>query len=113
MMANKNNNTIADVENSVRDVRNWLATFKIEYSLSDEAYEKLHDKIEEIGARIGDIKEAGGKVDASTVKPAANALRDAKNWLAVFIEENDLDEEAVDVLHEKFDEIGQKLGKVK
>jgi len=112
-MAKSNNNTVADVENSVRDVRNWLATFKIEYSLSDEAYERLHEKIEEIGARVGDIKHVGGKVDAATVKPAANALRDAKNWLAVFIEENDLDEEAVDVLHEKFDEIGQKMGKVK
>lgn len=108
-----NNNTVADVENTVRDVRNWLAVFKTEYALSDEAHDVLHDKIEEIGARIGNIKHVAGKVEKDSVKPAANALRDTKNWLAVFIEEYDLDEEAVDVLHEKFDEIGQKLAKVK
>lgn len=52
-------------------------------------------------------KKAGVKI--STVKEAANALRDLKNWIFVFAEEYDLPEEAVNKLHEKVDDVAEKL----
>jgi hypothetical protein len=105
--------TVRDAENSVRDLRNWLAVFKTEYDVSEEAYKVLHAKIEELGAKIGSIKcIAPGKVDANSVKPASNTLRDAKAWLATFAKEYDLPAEAVKVLHENFDKVGQKIAAI-
>lgn len=104
---------IRNVENAVRDVRNWLAVFKTEYDLPEEAYKKLHDKIEEIGKKVGGIRTTEQGLDKETVKPAANALRDTKNWLATFAQEFDFEEEAVEVLHKNLDKVGQALAKVK
>jgi hypothetical protein len=105
--------TVRDAENSVRDLRNWLAVFKTEYGISEEAYKTLHSKIEELGSKIGGITcSAPGVVDANSVKPASNTLRDAKAWLATFAKEYNLAEEAVKVLHENFDKVGQKLAAI-
>jgi len=105
--------TVRDAENSVRDLRNWLAVFKTEYGVAEEAYKKLHDKIEELGTKIGGITcSVPGKVDANSVKPASNTLRDAKAWLATFATEYSLAAEAVKVLHENFDKVGQKLAAI-
>ena len=51
-------------------------------------------------------------VDASKIEAAANALRDAKNWLAVFKTEYDINDEAINKLHEKLDEVGEKIGQI-
>lgn len=105
--------TVRDAENSVRDVKNWLAVFKTEYDVSGEAYKVLQQKVEELGSKIGGIKcSVPGKVDANSVKPASNTLRDAKAWLATFAKEYDIAAEAVKVLHENFDKIGQKLAAI-
>ncbi len=105
--------TVRDAENSVRDVRNWLAVFKTEYGISEEAYKTLHSKIEELGAKIGGITcSVPGKVDANSVKPASNTLRDAKAWLATFANEYSLAPEAVKVLHDNFDKVGQKIAAI-
>ena len=109
-MAKVDVKSVRDVENSVRDLRNWLAVFKTEYDISEEAYKTLHDKIEELGSKIGGITcHPSGDVDANTVKPVSNVLRDAKAWLSTFAKEYDLPEEAVKVLHENFDKVGDKL----
>ena len=105
--------TVRDAENSVRDLRNWLAVFKTEYDVSEEAYKTLNAKIEELGSKIGGIKcSVPGKVDANSVKPASNALRDAKAWLATFAKEYDIAAEAVKVLHENFDKVGKKISAI-
>jgi len=52
------------------------------------------------------------KVDVSGVRSAADALRDLKNWLFVFAKEYSLPKEALDKLHEKVDELGDKLKRV-
>ncbi len=106
--------TIRDAENSVRDVRNWLAVFKTEYRLSAEAYRVLHNKIEDLGTKIGGIKcMPAGKIDKDSVKQAANTLRDSKSWLAVFAKEYNVPKEAVKVLHSNLDTIGEKLAAIK
>jgi len=42
-------------------MRNWLAVFKTEYDLSDEAYKTLHAKIEDVGSKLDNVvcKDAG------------------------------------------------------
>jgi hypothetical protein len=107
------NKSIRNVENIVRDVRNWLAVFKTEYGISGEAYDVLHKKIEELGSKMAGIKcDASGKVSGDSMKPVANTLRDTKAWLAEFASEYDLAKEAVKVLTQNFDKIGDALAKV-
>ena len=52
------------------------------------------------------------EVDANTVKEAADAIRDLKNWLAVFAQEYNLAQEAQDKLHEEVDKIVVKLSQI-
>src|SRR5574342_264022 len=107
------NKSVRNVENVVRDVRNWLAVFKTEYGISGEAYDTLHKKIEELGSKMAGIKcDTSGKVAPDSMKPVANVLRDTKAWLAEFASEYDLADEAVKVLHQNFDKIGDALAKV-
>ncbi len=47
------------------------------------------------------------------VKEAENAVRDLKNWIAVFAQEYDLPEEAKNTLHKKIDELAEKIAGVK
>jgi phage shock protein A len=47
------------------------------------------------------------------VKEAENAVRDLKNWIAVFAQEYDLPDEAVKKLQEKVDELASKIAGVK
>lgn len=105
--------TIKNAEDVVRDVRNWLAVFKTEYNIADEAYDKLHQKVEEIGAKIGGITcDASGDVKAESVQPVSDALADFKQWLAVFKTEYDLSEETVKVLHDEVDKIVDKVSAI-
>ncbi len=46
---------IREVENSLRDMMNWIAVFAQEYSIPEEAVTKLREKIEEIAKKAGDI----------------------------------------------------------
>jgi hypothetical protein len=113
MPAKVDDKSVRNVENIVRDVRNWLAVFKTEYGISGEAYDVLHKKIEDLGSKMAGIKcDASGKVAPDSIRPVANVLRDAKAWLAEFASEYDLADEAVEVLHENFDKIGSALAKV-
>lgn len=104
---------LKEAGNALRDVRNWLAVFKTEYDLAEEAYSVLHKKIEEVATKLGAVKCTAKGVDGQSMKPASNALRDLKNWLAVFAKEYDLAEEAVDVLGEQVDKVGQKMAAIK
>ena len=108
-MADIKVDTVRAAENCVRDIKNWLAVFKTEYDVADEAVNVLHKKLDEIGAGMAGIKCSTKGVEATSVRPVANSLRDAKNWLAVFSKEYDISGEALGVLHKKFDELGDKL----
>lgn len=96
---------VKDVEDCIRDIKAWLAVFKREYNVSEEAYDTLLTKLEEIAAKVGKISPK----KPQTVKQAADTLRNIKNWTVVFAGEYDLAEEAVSVLQEKFEELGEKL----
>jgi hypothetical protein len=111
-MADIQVDTVKAAENCVRDIKNWLAVFKTEYDVADEAVKVLHQKLDEIGSGMANIKCSTKGVEATSVRPVASAVRDAKNWLAVFAKEYDLSGEALGVLHKKFDELGDKLGKI-
>lgn len=111
---NEFDKSVADVENTVRDFKNWLSAFKTEYDIDAEAMNVLHDKIDEFSDKCKGIKcDNAGKVDPSSIKPVANTLRDVKNWLATFASEYDIAGEAVKVLHKELDKIGDKLAKIK
>lgn len=104
---------IRAVENTTRDFINWLAVFKTEYGIPAEAYETLHDKMDEFSAKVGAITcDVVGTIDKSKIRIAANTLRDTKAWLAVFAREYTLADEAVCVLTEKLDEVGERLANV-
>jgi len=47
---------VAEAENAVRDLKNWIAVFAGEYKLADEAVQKLHVEIDKVAARIAEIK---------------------------------------------------------
>ncbi len=109
-MTDVNVKSIRDVENAVRDFKNWLAVFKTEYNIADEAVRILHEKADAFSDSLKGLKcDASGKVDANSVKPVANVLREAKAWLATFAKEYNLAEEAVKVLHQNFDKVGDAL----
>ncbi|MEM3154358.1 MAG: hypothetical protein QW165_02195 [Candidatus Woesearchaeota archaeon] len=105
--------SVRNVENAVRDFKNWLSVFKTEYDIADEAMHVLHKKVDEFSDKLREVKcDASGKVAADSMKPVANTLRDAKAWLATFAQEYDLSDEAKKVLHESFDKVGDALAKV-
>lgn len=103
---------VCAAEEGIRDLINWLAVFKTEYGIPKEAYKTLHQKADALATKIGAIACTPKGVDVNSVKTAANTLRDAKAWLAVFAKEYDIEKEAVKVLTEKFDQIGKKLAAV-
>ncbi|MBI4147000.1 hypothetical protein HY489_06725 [Candidatus Woesearchaeota archaeon] len=104
---------VREAENSIRDFKNWLSVFKTEYDVAEEALKVLQEKVADLATKVGSIKCSSKGVDASSVKPASNTLRDTKGWLAVFAKEYDLPEEAVKVLHSELDKVGGKLGQIK
>lgn len=103
---------VQDAEDSIRDLLNWLAVFKGEYNIPEEAYETLYEKIEELSTKISGIICTTTGVDANTVKASANTLRDVKAWLAVFVREYNLEKEAVNILTRRLDELGRKLAAI-
>ena len=50
---------------------------------------------------------------AANIRDAENAVRDLKNWVAVFAAEYDLPKEAIDTLHKKIDELAMKIAAIK
>jgi len=48
----------------------------------------------------------------STIEDAENAVRDLKNWIAVFAEEHDLPEDAKETLHQKIDDLARIVGEI-
>ena len=46
---------IKEVEDSLRDMMNWVAVFAEEYNIPEEAVTKLKEKISEIAKKAGDI----------------------------------------------------------
>ena len=53
-MADKN--AVRDAENAVRDLKNWLFVFAKEYSLPKNALDKIHEQIDIVAQKIGQIK---------------------------------------------------------
>lgn len=103
---------VQDAEDSIRDLLNWLAVFKREYNIPEEAYGTLCEKIEELSTKISGITCTVKGVDANTVKASANTLRDVKAWLAVFVREYNIEKEAVNLLSRRLDELGRKLAAI-
>lgn len=104
--------TVHSAANCLRDVKNWLAVFKTEYDIPREAIRVLNKEFDDIGSSMANITCTLRGVDKTTVRPVANAVRDTKNWLAVFAREYDIASEAKRVLSKKLDELGEKIGKI-
>lgn len=101
--------TVVAAENAVRDTKNWLAVFRTEYKVPDEAVKILHQKLDEISDNMRGLKCTPKGADPNSIRPVSSALRDLKNWLATFAQEYKLSAETVKVLHQNMDKIGQKL----
>lgn len=59
------------------------------------------------------FKQVIAMVDKNAVRDAENAVRDLKNWIAVFGKEYSLPKSATDKLHEQIDIVAAKVGKIK
>ena len=46
---------LQDIENEVRNLKNWVAVFAQEYSLPEEALNKLNEKVDQIAQKVGAI----------------------------------------------------------
>ncbi|MEM4263329.1 MAG: hypothetical protein QW666_00340 [Candidatus Woesearchaeota archaeon] len=99
---------VRSAENTVRDLKNWIFTFAKEYNLPEEAIKKLHEQVDKVAVKIGEISCK----PAPVIKEAENAVRDLKNWIFTFAKEYNLPEEAVNMLHTKVDEVAIKVGQV-
>ena len=51
--------------------------------------------------------------DKPNVRDAENAVRDLKNWVAVFATEYKLPKEAIDTLHAQIDKVAAKIAEIK
>ena len=49
------------------------------------------------------------KPDTTKMRSAADAVRDVKNWVALFAAEHELSDEAQKVLHKKLDELVDRI----
>ena len=49
-------NAVKDAENSVRDLRNWIAVFAKEYDLPKNAVDTLHRQVDVLAEKVGKIK---------------------------------------------------------
>lgn len=101
--------TVRNAENIVRDVKNWLAVFKTEYNVADEAMKVLTEKIDEIGSKMTGITCTTEGVKSDSVKPVSDAVASARQWLSVFKTEYNLADETIKILDGKLEEIGKKL----
>ncbi|MBW3023215.1 hypothetical protein KY308_03865 [Candidatus Woesearchaeota archaeon] len=43
---------VAELENKIRDIINWLAVFQEEYGIADEAVNVLREKLEELAKQV-------------------------------------------------------------
>ncbi len=105
--------TVRDATDALRDLRNWLAVFKTEYDLPDEAYKTLHKKVEDVGSKMDGIVCKDSGVVEKSVLPATKSLHEFKIWLAVFADEYDLAEEEVKVLGKQIENVAKKIAKIK
>ena len=53
-MADKN--SIRDAENAVRDLKNWIYVFAKEHNLPKDAVDKLHEQVDVVAKKVGNIK---------------------------------------------------------
>jgi len=47
--------SVRTAEDAVRDLKNWVFVFAKEYDLPKEAVDTLHEKIDELAVKIGNI----------------------------------------------------------
>lgn len=58
------------------------------------------------------MANAKPKIDAVAVREAESAVRDLKNWIAVFAEEYELPDEAIEKLNSKAEELVEKISNI-
>ena len=116
MKAKVDVSTVKDTADKLREIKNWLAVFKEEYGISDEAVEKLSSKIDAIANDLADVhcvlENSETEVDKEALDVATDSMRDMKNWIAVFKTENDLADEACKVLDEKIDDLAESVANI-
>lgn len=47
---------VRDVADALRDVKNWVFVFAKEYNLPKDAVDKLHEKLDELGAKLSGVE---------------------------------------------------------
>lgn len=111
--------TVKTAEDTVRDLKNWLAVFKTEYDVPEEVMKTLNEKFEEITKKTGNIscKIEGEEVEADEEqqKDVEELIRDVKNWIAVFKTEYEqkMTDEVRKILFEKLEDLAVKIGDIK
>ena len=102
-------------EDTLRDLKNWLAVFKTEYEVPEEIIKVLDEKFEEIAKKVGDIscKIEGEEIEADEEqqKEVEDIIRDTKNWIEVFKTEYEqqMKDEVKEKLFEKLESLAEKI----
>lgn len=100
---------IKDVENAVRDLKNWVAVFATEQKISASAKKKLLAEIDAVEERVQALVCSTKGV---SVKSLEGAVSDLKGWVAVFATQNELDRDAKKELSSKLDAFGVKISRI-
>jgi len=56
MQAKADVNTMKSAEDAVRDLKNWVFVFAKEYDLPKDAIDKLHEQVDRVALKIGQIQ---------------------------------------------------------
>jgi len=117
MKAKVDVSTVKKSAQTLRDLKNWIAVFKEEYDVPEEAVMQFNGKIEEVAENLKSVhcvlENNESEVEKQDLDKAADAMRDLKNWAAVFKTTHELSDEAAKVLNEKIEAFAQDVANIK
>lgn len=110
--------TVKKSADLLRDLRNWIAVYEDDYEqVSDEAKKRFQEEIEKIAndlAGVHCVIEDGQKeVSDEALDKATDRMRDFKNWVEVFLTENEVSDEAAKKLNECVDKLAESIMNIK
>src|SRR3989338_9426739 len=97
----------------VKELKARMIIFSKEYNLPPKARELLSYKAERICKCICKLKtNSDGKPNQEELKAAEQFVLDCKDWLVAFAEGYELADEAVNVLHQQYEQVVQKITQI-
>lgn len=116
MKAKVDVSTVQKSAGTLRDLKNWIAVFEEEYDIPAEAVKQFHEKIDEVADHLKGVhcvlEDGEAEVEKEDLDKATDAMRDLKNWAAVFRTTHELSDEAAKVMNEKVEALAQDIANI-